>query len=236
MAFLDMLESIEYVGAMRLAPERTYQYTGEAHNRVGAHGQNWASMFAFASNQKSRDGTIATDLNAWLKAAGLAARVGIEWLSDRHYEIRVQHPVSREYENLADVGQGNSQVLPVLVAGFSLPRASALMVEEPEIHLHPRAQAELGGFFYTLYRRGVQSLIETHSEYLVLRLQRHVAAGDIPPEDIVFYYVQARGQVKRVTKLQLNEKGVFVKPLPGGFFPERMDEAKALARLRGHSE
>jgi len=141
---------------MRLAPERTYQYTGEAHNRVGAHGQNWASMFAFAAGQTPRPTNIATDLNSWLKGAGLASRIGIEWLSDRHYEIRVQHPISREYENLADVGQGNSQVLPVLVAGFSLTPASILMVEEPEIHLHPRAQAELGKFFFTLYHRGVQ--------------------------------------------------------------------------------
>src|SRR3569623_479299 len=101
----------------------------------------------------------------WLSAAGIASDVRIDPLSDRYYEIHIQHPVTKEYENYADVGYGNSQVIPVLVAGYGLDSNDTLLVEEPEIHLHPKAQAELGNFFVELLEKGVQSIVETHSEH-----------------------------------------------------------------------
>ncbi len=167
-----------------------------------------------------------------MKQAGIASDLRVEPLSDRHYEIRVQHPVTEEYQNLADVGYGNSQILPVLVGGFNLRPGATYLVEEPEIHLHPRAQAELGDFFLDLYRRGVQSVVETHSEHLILRLQQHVASQSIPPDKIGFYYVYAQGKKKGVAPLKLDSLGRFTEPWPEGFFPERLEEAKKLSKLR----
>ena len=108
------------------------------------------------------------------------------------------------------------------------------MVEEPEIHLHPRAQAQLGEFFMDLYRNGVASIVETHSEYLVLRLQQLVASGELPPEHIAFYYVYAdpETQLKRLLPMRLDRRARFDDQLPEGFFPERLAEARELARLR----
>ena len=106
------------------------------------------------------------------------------------------------------------------------------MIEQPEIHLHPRAQAELGRFFATLYQRSVQSIIETHSEHLILRLQQYVANGEISAADIVFYYVYAKGGRKVVKRLSVDSLGRFVEEWPDGFFPERLEEAKNLARAR----
>ena len=225
------LRQVEYVGSMRLPPARIYQYSGEVHSRVGVQGENWASVLALGHG--GRDGrTVGADVDEWMRQAHLASDIRLDWISDRHYEVRVQHPVSHEYENIADVGQGNSQVLPVLVGGFRTVPGGTFMVEEPEIHLHPHAQAELGDFFLTLYKRGVQSVIETHSEYLVLRLQQHVASGAIPNDHIVFYYVDAKENEKELTVLELDKSAVFRRPIPGGFFPERLEEAKKLARLR----
>jgi predicted ATPase len=162
----------------------------------------------------------------------LASDVRLHWLSDRHYEVQIQHPRTKEYQNLADVGQANSQVIPVLVGGLRLSAGSTYLVEEPEIHLHPRAQADLGDFFVDLYERGVAAIVETHSEYLVLRLQQHVAAGRLPPAAIKFVYVDATPARKRVSVLHLDDKARFVEALPGGFFPHRLAEARKLARLR----
>jgi len=234
--FISTLQDVEYVGPMRLPPARTYQYSGETHGRVGAQGENWAAIMALDATTSGNGRAIGEDLDQWLRGANLASDIQLDWISDRHYEVRVQHPVSKEYENLADVGQGNSQVLPVLVAGFRLRRGGVFMVEEPEIHLHPHAQAELGNFFLTLYQRGVQSLIETHSEYLILRLQQHVAAGLIPYDHIAFYYVQATESEKEVTVLELDSQAVFTNPVPGGFFPQKLEEAKELARIRATQE
>jgi predicted ATPase len=120
-----------------------------------------------------------------------------------------------------------------LVGGLRLSAGEMYLVEEPEIHLHPRAQAELGDFFLHLYDAGVWSVVETHSEYLLLRLQQHVAEGHIPASDVLFYYVSATKTGKRIAPMELDRLGRFHEPIPGGFFPERLEEAKRLAKLRG---
>jgi hypothetical protein len=230
--FVGTFEGIEYIGAMRSPPARTYQHAGETHAHIGAAGDNWANAVVMDSARRRARGRVTPNVIDWMRSAGLASDLRVNWLDDRHYEIQVRHPVSGEYENIADVGQGNSQVIPVIVGGFQLEPGSTFIVEEPEIHLHPRAQAELGTFFLGLYGRGIQSLVETHSEYLVLRLQQHVAAGDIDPNDVAFYYVDATPSGKKVTLLTLDASGTFTEGLPGGFFPERLEESKRLARIR----
>jgi hypothetical protein len=82
--------------------------------------------------------------------------------------------------NLVDVGFGLSQVLPVLVQGLLMTPGGIYLVQQPEIHLHPDAQAGLADFFLYLASRGVITVVETHSEYLLLRLRRRLAEGAPP--------------------------------------------------------
>ncbi|WP_080429494.1 AAA family ATPase [Burkholderia ubonensis] len=227
--------SLEYIGAMRQPPSRSYLFSGERNLKVGASGQHAASIIAMDSLRKGKKGkNIKSRIVDWLRKSGMAADIKVENLSDRHYELHIQNSHSKEYQNFADVGYGISQVIPILVAGYNLRRGQTLMVEEPEIHLHPSAQAELGDFFLDLYADGVKSIVESHSEYLVVRLQQHVAAGLIKKEDVAFYYVHAGQDGKVVTRLTLDEKGTFEQSWPQGFFPQRLDEAKKLAQLRAN--
>ncbi len=166
-AAVRTLQSVEYLGAMRRPPERTYVNTGVAGTKIGADGGGWPSILALESSSRRRGSQL--DITPWMKDAGIAASVSISWLTDRHYEIVVTNPSTGESENIADVGQGTSQVLPVIVAGLRLKSDDIFIVEEPEMHLHPKAQAALGDFFYDLVRRDVQCFVETHSEYLILR-------------------------------------------------------------------
>jgi energy-coupling factor transporter ATP-binding protein EcfA2 len=224
------LAQVEVLGAMRQPPLRTYLNTGAVARRIGVAGENWGSLLALAAADRSSN--LLTRIDRWVRRAGIAAGFDISWLSDRHFEILVQHPVSSEWTNIDDVGRGTSQVLPVLIGGYRLAGGSTYIVEEPEIHLHPRAQAELGSFFLDLHRRKVQTLIETHSEHLILRLQRYVAQGAIDPNDIVFYYVEATDEGKSIRKLTLDDSAAFRNGIPGGFFPQRMAEATELTRAR----
>jgi predicted ATPase len=232
-AFFRFFDGLEYVGAIRAAPARTFLFSGETRARVGASGEHAINIMVMDSlKSAARTNRIRQRVVSWLKRAGIAGDLKVHSLSDRHYEIHLKHPVTGEYSNFADVGYGNSQVIPVLVAGYNLRRGGTLLVEQPEIHLHPRAQAELGDFFRNLYERRVQSLVETHSEHLVLRLQQYVASGVIPAKDIVFYYVHAKGHSKKAVKMTLDASGQFEQEWPEGFFPERLEEAKKLARAR----
>lgn len=228
-----IFRSIEFVGAMRVPPTRTHLYTGERRQKVGANGEHAITMLAMDSMRRGKKNRgIRQGVVKWLSSAGIASDIRIVSLSDRYFEIHVQHPITREYANFADVGYGNSQVIPVLVGGLNAVSGSTFIVEEPEIHLHPKAQAELGDFFLELHNRGVQSIIETHSEHMIVRLQRHIATGKLKASDIFIYYVNPTERGKELIRLELDEKGIFKQEWPGGFFPERLKEARDLAAAR----
>ncbi|AZI86484.1 hypothetical protein EH164_05135 [Kosakonia sp. CCTCC M2018092] len=227
------LIGIEYLGAMRSAPSRSYLYSGERHSKVGVAGENSANILAMdeiKGGKKAKN--LISKVSDWLNKAGIASDLKINHLSDRHYEIKIQHPVTREYENYADVGYGNSQIIPVLTAGYNMNEGSALIVEEPEIHLHPKAQAELASFFLDMYKDKKTIIAETHSEHLIVRLQQYIASGLLSEKDIVIYYSHFIDDKKSLIKLELDALGNFTQPWPEGFFPQRLEEAKALAKAR----
>jgi hypothetical protein len=134
-----------------------------------------------------------------------------------------------------DVGIGISQVLPVLVSAFA-SKEKLIAIEQPEIHLHPALQAELGDVFIesALGERRNTFLLETHSEHLILRILRRIretAGGDLPegatpitPDQVAVVYVQPGKNGAEVIHIPVNEDGEFERPWPEGFFAERARE------------
>ena len=127
-----------------------------------------------------------------------------------------------------DVGIGISQVLPVLVMAYA-SRGKLLAMEQPEIHLHPGLQAELGDVFIesALGERGNTFILETHSEHLVLRLLRRVREGRLSADDISVLYVQPTSTGSQVLQIRVDEDGDFIDRWPGGFFEESFQEREA---------
>jgi len=134
-----------------------------------------------------------------------------------------------------DVGIGVSQVLPVLVSAYA-SQGKLLAIEQPEIHLHPALQAELGDVFLeaALGEQGNTCLLESHSEHLLLRLMRRMREtfeGKLPaglpevrPEDVMVLFVEPDGPQSLVREMPLNERGELVRAWPGGFFEEGLRE------------
>jgi hypothetical protein len=134
-----------------------------------------------------------------------------------------------------DVGIGVSQVLPVLVGAYA-SRQKLIAIEQPEIHLHPKLQAELGDLFIesALGERRNTFLIETHSEHLMLRIMRRMrdtvnenlpeGLPPVRPEDIAVLYVQPHDIASVVRLLELDPEGQLLDPFPGGFFEEGFRE------------
>lgn len=143
---------------------------------------------------------------------------------------RTQTPLSHR-----DVGIGVSQVLPVLVHAYGA-RERLIAIEQPEIHLHPALQAELGDVFLesALGEQDNTFLIETHSEHLILRILRRIREttdGELPegmrpvrPDQISVLYVQPGKEGAEVIHIPVTEDGEFGRPWPEGFFPERARE------------
>ena len=134
-----------------------------------------------------------------------------------------------------DVGIGVSQVLPVLVSAYA-SNGKLLAIEQPEIHLHPALQAELGDVFLesALGDGGNTLVIESHSEHLLLRIMRRMretSTGNLPdgipevrPEDVMVLFVEPDGEQSLIREMPLNERGELVKAWPGGFFEEGLRE------------
>jgi hypothetical protein len=134
-----------------------------------------------------------------------------------------------------DVGIGVSQVLPVLVSAYGLGN-QLVAIEQPEIHLHPALQAELGDVFIgsALGEQKNTFLLETHSEHLILRVLRRIREtfedeledGMVPitPNDVAVLYVERASDGAKLTHIPITEDGEFERPWPEGFFPERSRE------------
>ena len=122
---------------------------------------------------------------------------------------------------IADYGFGVGQCLPILVQGAIMAPRTTLMVEQPEAQLHPTAQLELGSFFADLWaKREVGSIIETHSDNILLRLRRLIAKGDLSNHDVsvAFFTFDEDSNMPTVKNLDINEDGSMQPGLPMEFF------------------
>ncbi len=147
----NLFKAIYYLGPLRTRTDRLYPWGGITPESVGYSGQNTvAAMLAsrertlnlgFKRPQKPLEQIIA----ASLKSMGLIEAFEVNKISEqRHeYEVKIRTKGSKDWVDLPDVGFGISQVLPVLVQCFYAPRNSIIIMEQPEIHLHPSAQAAL---------------------------------------------------------------------------------------------
>ena len=120
------------------------------------------------------------------------------------------------------VGSGVAQVVPVIAATEFCRDTTLLTIEQPELHLHPRLQANLGEYFVAA--RGPQLIVETHSELLILRVLRMIREGTADPSMVAVHYVGNTSEGPQITQMRIGSDGEFIDEWPAGFFEERLDE------------
>jgi len=234
-----LFRNFDTLSPFRDPPQRTYLYTGEVPGKIGRTGSNGISLLANDQSRRGRaSAQIVSQISRWLKVTGIASGIEVRPLTQRHFEICVLDLDGKRH-NICDVGFGCSQVLPVLVGSLNAfgnrttgPRGPIFVVQEPEIHLHPNAQAALGSFFVSLSKNRGQLFIETHSDHLLLRIARHVALGHINHNDVAIFFCENEDGIKSAKRIKLDELAVFEPSWPGGFFPQREAEVLAIAKAR----
>jgi hypothetical protein len=174
------------------------------------------------------------ELNKVLKNLKIASAVSASHLSPYHTAINIKDSVTKITSNLIDVGYGASQVIPVITACLS-NRLGPLFVEQPEIHLHPKAQGTLAELLCnTSLQR--QVLIETHSVHMINRARLQIARGLLDHKNVVIVYVDRDPRGSSVSTIPLEKNGDFATDWPGGFFDERYEDTMALLQLKSKGE
>lgn len=225
--YSQLFSAMSYLGPLRSYPARYYVASTHSQTSVGKRGEHTAQML-FHSPAVCKD-----RINEWFEKFEIPYSLSFREIGDEVtgsiISLILQDHRTGVSVAPSDVGFGIGQLLPILVEGMASHK-QILCVEQPEIHLHPRLQAHLADFFIETSRPGSahassnQWLIETHSEALVLRLQRRIREGVIKPEDISILYVQPGKHGSQVLELSLDEEGHFLDEWPDGFFEESYDE------------
>lgn len=225
------LERVIYLGPLRRKPERDYQWNKSKPGDVGSDGRGAVdALLASALLRSDEQNYVVDGVSRWLRHMGVADRLEVrqQGRSNRYELIVHRHGVAC---NLRDVGIGISQVLPVLVVAYFAPKGSTILLEEPEIHLHPLAQSALAELFVDVSReRGVQFIVETHSEHLFRRMQTLIAKQAVALNDAAMYFVTRNSDSSELRTLEIDDFGR-VKNWPDGFFGDALGETREQARL-----
>lgn len=182
----------------------------------------------------------------WLREMGLIEAFHVEEISAGSglYRAKVKRDADSAETLITDVGFGVSQILPVLVLLYYVPEQSTVILEQPEIHLHPSVQSSLADLIIAAVRsRNIQVVLESHSEHLLQRLQRRVAEGtdspvlEIAPADIKLYFCETSRGASHAEKLELNLFGG-IENWPKDFFGDQFEElaAREEAALKRNAE
>ncbi|WP_437673231.1 AAA family ATPase [Sorangium sp. So ce131] len=226
----DNLRAIIHVAALRGNPERTYRTTAVGKEFPGTFEPYVASIIHHW--QATKDIRLK-QLGAALEKLGLNWTIKASRVDDTRVELRVGRLKQRargralDLVSIADVGFGISQCLPVLVALLTARPGQLVYIEEPEIHLHPRAQVAMAQLLADAASRGVRVVVETHSSLLLLGVQALVAEGALRPELVALHWFSLdKDGATQVRSADLDEAGAF------GDWPEDFAEVALDAQAR----
>ncbi|MDE0314782.1 MAG: DUF3696 domain-containing protein [Candidatus Poribacteria bacterium] len=219
------LEALFPMSPFRKPPERWYIFSGTSPSHVGYQGDLLPDLLL-------RRPKLVDETNEWLKRLEIDYELEVKPVgtdSSDLFAVRLIDTRRKERVSIAlsDVGFGVSQLLPFIVQSL-VAEEQIISIEQPEVHVHPRLQADLGDLLAAAIKKENpnQFLVETHSEHLILRLQRLVYEKRIQPEDVSVIYVSRGPEGAKAERLRLDEEGDFIDEWPDGFFPERLRELR----------
>ena len=240
----QLFHSLFYLGPLRSRAARLYPWTGIEPESVGYSGESTISAILAARERRLNFGPkqhtrIFGEVIAYqLQQLGLIENFKVQPISKQRqeYEVKVRVKKSDALVDLPDVGFGVSQVLPVLTQCFYAPANSIIIMEQPEIHLHPSAQSNLADVMIDVINsrehgvdRNTQLVIETHSEHFLRRLQRRIAEGAIQPDQVAAYFVDCSKGSSALIPLEIDLFGNIAN-WPPHFFGDDMGDMIAQSK------
>lgn len=249
--FIDFVFSnrVKYLGPLRDEPKPLYPLaTSVDPVDIGLKGEFTAAVldqnkerkikYIPASNFKesniNSDGisrSLEVAVIDWLQYMGVAEKIHTEDSGKYGHKLQVTTPGTSIFHDLTHVGVGISQVLPILVMCLLAEPDTTLIIEQPELHLHPKVQTLLGDFFLSMALLGKQCIIETHSEYIINRLRFRAASAKSETISSLMkvYFVEKNEGNSEFRPVEVNKYGA-ITDWPEGFFDQSQREAEEILR------
>ncbi len=200
---------------IRTRPKRTYDPLKDVPDPEGSHvPMVLAKTFLKGSESSIR---LQEALVSFGKASGLFSDIKVRRKGHKESDpFQIGIKTIGPTFNLVDVGYGVSQVLPIIVDIVQNPKRSSFLLQQPEVHLHPRAQAELGSFLATLAsEQNKRFIIETHSDYLIDRIRMDIRDKKyLTPNDIVILYFERLPGGVEIHQLKIDDFGNIIDAPP----------------------
>lgn len=238
LAFEEQMNRVYYLGPLRDYPKREYTWAGAEPADMGQRGERVVDALMASQDRPkisrgkgTRAFTVQEYVGYWLKELGLVHSFSVQPITPESnlYRVWITRSPGAAPVLITDVGFGISQILPVLTICYYVPEGSTILLEQPEIHLHPAVQSGLADVFIdAMKRRKVQVVLESHSEHLLRRLQRRMAEEQIAPEQVALYFAQEEQGVSRLNPLEVDEFGN-IRNWPHNFFGDEMGDLAAMA-------
>lgn len=212
---LDEILNFYYLSAHRIGPKNSYQKNFDSENNIGKNGEFLIDLFnknktciVDESRRISEDShTLEYQVNYWLKKIlnvklevqdlGLTNLVAASYSFNNNKMVRPYH-----------VGAGISYIIGIIILGLYLDKESVLIIENPEIHLHPKAQSDLADFFCFIANAGIQMIIESHSDHIFNGIRKSIFNNTITNEDVkIHFFKMNEDNLSENHLIEISEKG-----------------------------
>jgi predicted ATPase len=244
----DFFKNLNYIGPVCQPPKDEYSFY-EKNISVGIEGEYVAEVLFDLSDKIINYFKIEELENAvsFIKSEDRFLNAVKYWLCERFklcsdiysrkeaesYSIYVKS-LSGIESTIKHVGFGISQVLPILVEGLRIKANETLVLEQPEIHLHPKAQSNLTDFLISLIQQGKKVIIETHSDHLITRLRRRIAEDPSSKlnDKVLLAFVEVGRNDVLFKNITIDDFGVVELPFPEDFIEKSDTELKAILKAQ----
>jgi len=240
--FEELLAHVYYLGPLREYPKRQYTWAGAQPRDMGRRGELVVDALLasrghgrkISRGQGRKSLTVEEYVAHWLRELQLIHEFSVEPVTtgSNLYQVWVRTAPRSAKVLLTDVGFGVSQILPVLTLCYYVPEGSTILMEQPEIHLHPSVQSGLADVFIDAVKnRHIQIVVESHSEHLLRRLQRRIAEEELAKDQAALYFFEIASDGSHLVPLRLDLYGV-IENWPEDFFGDEFGELAAMTTAK----
>ncbi len=224
------LRGLTYITAERVGPREVYPLEDrQSVTVVGPAGEHAASVLhqgrdvqvldelALPEVPTTRLRQVEERMRTFFPGCGLTVQ---QVLQTNAVTLGLRTSTDTDFHRPVHAGFGLTQVLPIIVAALSATEGDIVLIENPEVHLHPAGQALMGQFLTDVARAGVQVIVETHSDHVLNGIRRSVRAGKLPPDQVAIHFFRPRSaDAAQVISPQLDSAGN-IDTWPEGFFDQ----------------